>query len=410
VRVSAARRSTDQFVHVGRQPIYDRSGEIVGYELLFRASQQATGATRNGTEASSQVIVSAFTDFGLQQLVGKRLGFVNLTREFLVGDVAVPFDTELAVLEVLETVEVDGPVVAGVTALVEQGYRIALDDFEWGAGHEVLLPLASYVKLQVAGIDPDVVLAAVTACRRYPVALVAERLETDADLEFARDLGFDLFQGYLLGRPQVLSAAALSPSRLRRIELLGHLGRPDVDLDLISSIVMLDPALSFRMLRATGSAASGRSKPVSSVHQAMVMLGTTRLFQWLSLMAISDLSPRGEEHLVPILSRARMCQIVAEELGADAASAFTLGMLTGVGDLLSIPLAELSAQLPLTDEVAAALVSGAGKLGAVMAAVRRYECGTLSPPGGSAVSGLTLTQAYLAGLDWAIRTYQAVLG
>jgi c-di-GMP-related signal transduction protein len=411
VRVSAAWRSTDQFVHVGRQPIYDRSGEIVGYELLFRASQQATGATRNGTEASSQVIVSAFTDFGLQQLVGKRLGFVNLTREFLVGDVAVPFDTELAVLEVLETVEVDAEVMAGVAALAEQGYPIALDDFEWGGGHEELLPLASYVKLQVAGIDRDLVLAAVEACRRYPgVKLIAERLETDADLEFARDLGFDLFQGYLLGRPQVLSAAALSPSRLRRIELLGHLGRPDVDLDLISSIVMLDPALSFRMLRATGSAANGRSKPVSSVHQAMVMLGTTRLFQWLSLMAISDLSPRGEEHLVPILSRARMCQIVAEELGADAASAFTLGMLTGVGDLLSIPLAELSAQLPLTDEVAAALVSGAGKLGAVMAAVHRYECGTLSPPGGSAVSGLTLTQAYLAGLDWAIRTYEAVLG
>jgi EAL and modified HD-GYP domain-containing signal transduction protein len=411
VQVGASRGVTDQFVHVGRQPVYDRAGEIVGYELLFRASQQAVGASRNGTEASSQVIVNAFTDFGLEQLVGRRLGFVNLTRDFLVGDLAVPFDTELAVLEVLETVRVDAEVTAGVTALVEQGYRIALDDFEFGSGHEQLLPLASYVKLQVAGIDRDLVAAAVEACRGWPDAqLVAERLETAADLRFARDLGFDLFQGYLLGRPQVFSAAALSPSRLRRIELLVHLGRPDVDLDLISSIVMLDPALSYRMLRATSSAAVGRRRPVSSVHEAMVLLGTTRLFQWLSLMAISDLGSPGEEHLVPILSRARMCQLVAERLGLNAASAFTLGMLVGVGELLSTPAAELGAQLPLTEEVAAALIGGTGQLGNVLTAVRAYERGTMPTQAGAAVSGPVLARAYLAGLDWAMRTYQAVLG
>lgn len=400
----------DQLVHVGRQPVYDRTANVVGYELLFRADQDATSASQNGTEASSQVIVSAFTDFGLDQLVGKRLGFVNLTRDFLVGTLAVPFDTELAVLEVLETVDVDTAVVAGVAALAGAGYRIALDDFELGSGHEQLLPLASYVKLQVAGWDPAAVRSAVQACRGYPgVQLIAERLETDDDLQFARDLGFDLFQGYLLGRPQVLSAAALSPSRLRRIELLGYLGQPDVDFDRISSIVMLDPALSFRMLRATSSAAVGRRRPVSSVQEAMVLLGTARLVQWLSLMAISDFSPRGEEHLVPILSRAAMCQQVAAALGVDPAAAFTAGMLLGVGDLLDTPLAELSAQLPLTAEVAAALVDRTGPLGAVLAAVQAYERGKWPPADGSPIAGVNLARAYLSGLEWAMRTYHAVL-
>jgi c-di-GMP-related signal transduction protein len=411
VRAGAARVSGDQFVHVGRQPVYDRNTDLVGYELLFRANRQATSATRNGTEATSQVIVSAFTDFGLDQLVGNHLGFVNLTRDFLVGNLAVPFDAGLAVLEVMETVQVDAEVVAGVAALAAAGYRIALDDFELGSGHEELLPLASYVKIQVAGFDPEAVRAAVLACRQHPgIKLIAERLETDADLAFARDLGFDLFQGYLLGRPQVLSAAALSPSRLRRIELLGHLGRPDVNLDVISSTVMLDPALSFRMLRATRSAAIGRRRPVASVHEAMVLLGTTRLVQWLSLMAISDLDVRGEEDLVPILSRARMCQLLASRLDVDPAAAFTAGMLLGVGDLLAIPLAELSVQLPLTDEVAAALVGRTGPLGVVLAAVRGYEQGRCPPRAGSALSGASLTRAYLASLDWAVRTYQAVLG
>jgi c-di-GMP-related signal transduction protein len=94
----------------------------------------------------------------------------------------------------------------------------------------------------------------------------------------------------------------------------------------------------------------------------------------------------------------------------DPAAAFTAGMLLGVGDLLAIPLAELSVQLPLTDEVAAALVGRTGPLGAVLAAVRGYEQGRCPPRAGSPLGGASMTRAYLASLDWAVRTYQAVLG
>ena len=104
-------------VHIGRQAVYDRAGEVVGYELLFRGSADAFEASRRGAHATSQVIVNAFTEFGLEQLVGELPCFVNLTRDFLVGDLPVPFDPGLAVLEVLETVEVDDEVVVGVAAL-----------------------------------------------------------------------------------------------------------------------------------------------------------------------------------------------------------------------------------------------------------------------------------------------------
>jgi c-di-GMP-related signal transduction protein len=406
-------RASTQFVHVARQPLYDRDSEIAGYELLFRGSAQAQTANvaagrAAGTSASSQVIVTAFTQFGLRQLVGHRPGFVNLTRDFLVGDLAVPFEPDQAVLEVLESVEVDDRVIAGVTSLAEAGYEIALDDFEWGSGHEALLPMAHYVKLEVAGIVPATVAEAVRACRHYPVRLVAERLESAADLELARQLGFDLFQGYLLGRPQVLSAAALSPSRLRRLELLGYLSEPEVNLDRVTSVVAIDPALSYQMLRAASSAAAGRRTPVASVQEAMVLIGTERLVQWLSLLAISDLTTPTEDHLVPILARARLCQVLAEQAGLSASAAFTAGMLVGVSDLLGVPIAKLTAQLPLTGEMSAALVSGVGRLGGILTAVRMYEQGR--QPELPSVRGLNLAHNYLSTLDWAMRTYHALLG
>ena len=389
--------------------MYDRDGVVAGYELLFRAAAGSTSANQNGSAATTQVIVNAFSEFGLQQLVGLRPGFVNLTRDFLVGDLAVPFDAHQAVLEVLETIEVDTEVVAGVERLAKQGYAIALDDFVFGSGHEKLLPLAQYVKLEIADIDQAKVIAAVAECRQFPgIGLVAERLETDDDLRFARDLGFDLFQGYLLGRPQVMSVTSLSPSQIRRVELIGYLSEPDTNLEKITSIITLDPALSYRMLRVASSAASGRRRGVSSVEEATVLLGTTRLLQWLSLMAISDLVSLGEDQVVSTMARARLCHLLAAEMGANEASAYTAGMLVGVSKLLATPMSDLTSQLSLAGELADALLDGIGPLGRVLEMVRAYEERDLPALERADVSTLALSRSYLAAIEWALRTYQYV--
>jgi c-di-GMP-related signal transduction protein len=186
---------------VGRQPIYDRAGDVVAYELLFRDAVDATSASRRSAQATSQVIVSAFTEFGLDQLVGTRACFINVTREFLVGELPIPFDSNQAVLEIVETVEVDDAVIEGVNNLIERGFTIALDDFTPGA-HERLLNVATYVKIDMMDVEPDVVYECIQLCRQHPqIQLVAERLETEDDLQRAFALGFDFFQGHVLGRP-----------------------------------------------------------------------------------------------------------------------------------------------------------------------------------------------------------------
>ena len=280
-----------QAVHIGRQPIYDRAGGVVAYELLFRGSRDATGADRSNSYATSQVIVNAFTEFGVADLAGDRTCFINLTRDFITGELELPFEPERVVLEILETVEVDDEVVAGVAALVERGFAVALDDFVWGRGHERLLDLASYVKLDLLGADPTGVADECRRCRAHGrVRLVAERLETAADVDLARRLGFDLYQGYGLSRPQVLSATSLSSSRAHRLELLGALAGEDADIARVASIVMGDPGLSFRVLRATNSAGVGLPRRLASIHDAVMLLGTVRIRQWVSLMLVSDLS------------------------------------------------------------------------------------------------------------------------
>ena len=197
---------------MGRQPVYDRGGDVIGYELLFREGAHATTATRRNAYATSQVIIAAFTEFGLPELVGDRPCFVNLTREFLVGELPVPFDYNQTVLEVLETIHVDDEVVTGIRNLVDRGYTIALDDFVYTDHTALLLPLASFVKVDMLDADPSTLQDTVTRLRRHPhLTLVAERLETEQQLTYAADLGFDLFQGHVLGRPPATVIIYLRP-------------------------------------------------------------------------------------------------------------------------------------------------------------------------------------------------------
>jgi EAL and modified HD-GYP domain-containing signal transduction protein len=389
-------------VHVARQPLYDRGGAVVGYELLFRETADDSQASRRSAYATSNVIIGAFADLGIANLVGDRLCFVNLTREFVTGELHLPFDPGQAVLEILETIEPDDAVVAGVSHLVGQGYDLALDDFVWDSGHERLLSFATYVKLEVAGVDPAELAESVRRCRQYPhLRLVAERLDAAGDHRLALDLGFNLFQGYVLARPQVSSAVGLSQSRLHRLRLMAALADSGVDVNEVVSLVSADPALSYRLLQATNNAANGLTGRVSSVHDAIVLLGLRRVCQWVTLMLVGDLAEANEDLVASTLIRARLCRSVAVHLSLQADAAFTVGLLSSIAEIVGEPVADLVQRLPLTEQVTSALTTGAGPLGAVLALVLQYEAVDVEGLADASMPADLLATAYLQAITWA---------
>ncbi|MEV4642076.1 HDOD domain-containing protein [Actinoplanes sp. NPDC049548] len=389
-----------QLVHVGRQPIFDVTGDVVAYELLFRGSMDSVSAVRRDTYATSQVIVNTFTEFGIDEVVGDRTCFINMTREFLTGVLDLPFGPEHVVLEVLETVDVDDEVVAGVTALVAQGYRIALDDFVWGSGHERLLPLADFVKLDLLTTDPGRLDDIVQACRAFPqIKIVAEGLETGEQLALSNRYGFELRQGYVLSRPQVLTAASLTPSKLRRLELIGALSATDADLEQILAIIAGDPALTLRVLRASNSVAAGATSRVSSVRQAVVMLGLAHIRQWAMLMVVGDVAEATESQMADALTRARLCENVATAFGAKSDAAFMAGLITAVAQMIGLSPAAIAHQLPLDTEISSALERGIGPLGQVLRVVNAYERGDLGEVA-AAYAGEDLSGTVMAAMRW----------
>ena len=134
---------------IARQPIYDVSDKLIGYELLYRTSMINAASYNDGNFASSHVILNSFLEMGFDRLVGSSLAFINITEDFILNETLSPMYEKHTVLEVLEEIKPSKEVVDGVKRLKQQGYGIALDDFKYSPEYDELLELADYVKLDV---------------------------------------------------------------------------------------------------------------------------------------------------------------------------------------------------------------------------------------------------------------------
>lgn len=407
--VPAAAPDSARLIHVARQAIYDRDLSVHGYELLFRASASAEAASLADEYATARVLINTFAEMGLATLVGSRTAFINVNRPFLTGELPLPFAPVGTALEILETVEVDEEVVAGAQRLVAEGHQIALDDIVWRPELQPLLELAAYVKVDISLTPYDLLPGLVERFSAHGAAVIAERVETAEDLEAVSRAGFAMYQGYLFQRPQTVTGSTVAPGHLACLRMLAKLSDPDVDVSVVESLLRTDAPLSLRVLRAANSAAYA-TRQIASVRQALVLIGLERLRSWLLLMVLSDASGASGERLETAITRARTCELVAGGGLADPDSAFLVGMLSGMQDVLGLATSTVTDQLSLTDEVSEALQFGAGNLGEVLRAVRSYETGDPAAFTSPRIDPFELSRAYLSAVAWSLQACESALG
>lgn len=204
-------RGRQDAVGVARQGIYDRQGEIVGYELLFRlppARQAPVLATEAEHEhATAEVIKAVIDSQSPDGLDRGLLLFVNVPRAFVIGALPLSLPPEQVVVEVLEHVVPDDELLRGVHELRRRGFRVAVDDWNGDAGRRDLIGAAHYVKIDMHQVPLARLDAIVLEIRRtWPdVEIVMERVESPEDHRIALRSGADLFQGFLLQAPEYLA-------------------------------------------------------------------------------------------------------------------------------------------------------------------------------------------------------------
>jgi len=387
--------------YVGRQAIFNRHREVFGYELLFRDGTSNRAALSDPNLATSHVLLNAFLEIGIERVAGDSPVFVNFSRDYLLGQHPLPALKGRMFIEILEDVTVDDKLVDAVRALRDEGYRIALDDFVYSEELIPLIECAQVVKLDFLSIGREGIAAQVEPLRRFPVALLAEKVDNYEDYTFCRELGFSYFQGYFLCRPEVLEAGKTPANRLTLLQLLSRLYDPAADMTEIVKLVQADVALSYRLVRCINSPMYGLRREIQHVREAVTMLGLSQVRQWVSLLVLSSSTGRPHALLSTALLRAKMCELLARAEGHAAPEAlFTAGLFSVLDALLDMPMEQVLATLPLSEVVSAALKGLPGRATDILSIVRAHEIGKLDEPHLLALEPGVLVEAWIEALEW----------
>jgi EAL and modified HD-GYP domain-containing signal transduction protein len=391
---------------VGRQPIFNRELEFIGAELLYRDSHENRARVNDATAASRSTVVTAFTEIGIDTLVGNGVAYVNFAEEMLLNLNAEALPPSKVVIEVLEHVPATPEVIKALHRLKEAGYTIALDDFVYTPSREALIPLADIVKIEV--MDKIVMQQTLAALEPYDVKLLAEKVEDQADMRMCLDLGFDYFQGYFLCRPEVVVGEKLPANRMATLQLVSKLSDPSVDFDTLVELVSSDVSLTYRLLRYLNSAHFALRQPLTDVRQAMGLLGYNKLRAWVALVAMSSVDDKPAELVRIGIVRARMCELLADALDVDGPTAFTVGLFSILDALFDREMGELIGPLPLDEPLKAALIDRDGALGQLITYAEQYEAGRWRALLQSDFEPVRLVSAYIEANKWTTETLAAL--
>jgi EAL and modified HD-GYP domain-containing signal transduction protein len=399
---------SDESNLIARQPICNKQLKVVAFELLYRMGSEGNQALITDEDgATIDVLLSAFNDLSINDVVGSKKAFVNFTSNILLNKMP-PFSPKQLVIELLENQEVTPNLLKALERLRKKGYKIALDDFCLTKETISLIDYADIIKLDVLAQPPQIWSNYIPRLKAKGITLLAEKVENYDVFDECSEMGFDLFQGYFFAKPKVITGKRISNNKLTVLNLLGQLNARDVNFNEVTKLITLDPNLSYNLLRTINSGLFNLPSKVESIKHALTMLGLNHLKNWINFLALSSLDNKPQALTDLAMVRAKMC----EELGktvtkkSSADDYFTVGLLSLIDAFFDMTMEELVQKLSLTDAMKNALLKREGEMGQVLESVINYQNANWEKPSDqnvqedNFVAMENIASAYVDSLKW----------
>lgn len=389
---------------IGRQQIYDRDLNLYGYELLFRNLQGAPPETIEGTRSTKQIIVDAMLEHGLEKVVGSYYAFINFTRDNILSGTPLLLPKDRVVIEILEDVSIDEPLIEAVATLVKQGYQIALDDFVFSEEWRPLVDFAHIIKLDAQQMNWRQSLMHIRQLNSPPVKILAEKIETVEQFQEFEKLGCYYFQGFFFNKPSIVCGKRIATNDYAVLMVLTEINKPDINTQDLAKAIASDAGLSYKLLRYINSAYFSLPQKISSIQHAILYLGTQEIRRWANLIALLDFPNAPKELIRTALIRAKICELLGAAVNSNNCEQFFLaGLLSILDQLLETTFEQIASSLPLAEEVVNALVSQEGVIGEALNCAINYEYCNFSAVNYCKLPASEIGHIFLDGIAWAMQ-------
>ncbi len=393
---------------IARQAILDSKGVILGYELY--AKSEISGPMDDPFLAAARVLIKAFNQFSLEQILGGKLAFVSFTNSLFDGQSLGLFPAHCTVPEFTITEKPSTEFLGTLGSLRQHGYRLALDHFQNTHWQEALLPFMDFVKVDIHCVEMCQVQVLIRAIRKVGNnMIVAVGVETQEMARLCYEAGVDFIQGDYFMRPEIIAGKRVGANYLNIFRLLNLLGE-STPIAEIKQVFQKDLSLSYQLLRyinLVGMTYCGQK--IDSIERAIVLMGRLPLQRWLTLLLFADHNEYSSPLLIAAATRGRLAEQLCQKLSTaddeQKQQAVLVGMLSLLDVMLAIPMAEILRDLHLSPKVNVAILHHEGENGAILRLIEAIEQGdssyirTLAEP-----FGLDMTEInpyYLNAMVWA---------
>ena len=368
--------------YIVRQPIKDTAGTIIGHEILYHGENQAfcsDSGTSSAEFAAADTIYSFLTQNSTKALKGT-LNFMTFTTMLLMKKTPRLFEKNDLVIQIDDSVIIHPLSMHFVQQFGKEGYRIAVNEFQFAPRYLALLDSIDYIKINIQTATELTIRNIVEVGHSMNKKCIMTNVETEEQYEKALRLNADALQGTYVAEKLTTKAHSSSYIQSNFFRLMVAVTRDEPNVEEIEQMIAADASLTYGLLKMVNSAYFALRHRATTIRQAVMTLGLGQLKQWIYLLSASNAENEpedgSEEFLKRSFMRANFCSELmnyAQNMSISKSEAYLMGMFSTLNYLIDAPLGEILAEVPVSDEIKAALMNHEGRCGKLYELVLSYE-------------------------------------
>lgn len=396
-------------VFVARQPIFDVNNNVVAYELLFRESEENIYNCGDKDRATYEVISNSFSIIGIEKITKGKKAFINFTSDNIKSGLTYILSSNDIVIEILETVDPDEEILKACIELKKQGYTLALDDFVFNSKYEKLLELVDIIKVDfmiTKGEERRGIIERIERLSSNKIKFLAEKVETREEYEQAMEYGYCYFQGYFFSKPVIISGQSIPSSKITYLNIIKELNSQKLDIDKLEEIIKKEVSISYKFLKLINSSAYYFRRQISSMRQALILLGESEVTKWLYLIIMGEVGFGESDELIQLsITRAKFAEnlLVKMNLKDKSLDAYIMGMFANIDALLNQPIKVALDAIFIKEEIKLAILGENNFYGKLLKLMFAYEKGEWDEVNGFSselnISDDILVESYIDAIE-----------
>jgi EAL and modified HD-GYP domain-containing signal transduction protein len=374
------RKDRNKNKYIVRQPIRNAQKQTIGYEILYHGENQAFGGLMNDKEFAAADTVYNFLIQNTDKILKGSFYFMTFTATLLLKKTPDLFDRSELVIQIDDSVMIHPAALAAVHEYAAKGYRIAVNEFQFLPRYLALLDTIDYLKLNFSTTSEEKLKNIIEIAHSLKKLCIATNVDTEELYARAEELGVDAMEGTRVAEKLATKIHNSGYLQSNFFRLIVAMSREEPEIGEVEELISVDATLSYALLRLANSCYFARRNRATTVRQAIMTVGLNQLRQWVYLLsannAENEMDRDAEEFLKLSLLRGTFCSKLmkyATGMTISGSDAYLMGMFSTLHYLIDAPMEEILEEIPVPEDVKAALLHREGRAGQLFELALCYE-------------------------------------